>query len=550
MYLRPTLFVAACFIGMAAVPATVEELRRMSARFASVTLDVDTSKLEEGDRRALVKLVQAARQIDHLFVRQLWSGNPKLYADLQKDGSPLGKARLDYFWLNKGPWSSLDDHRAFLPGVPEKKPAGANFYPEDLTKADFEAWVKTLPEAARQDATGFFTVIRRDNGKLRAVPYSQEYKADLDKLAALLREAADATPNATLERFLRARAAAFLSNDYYESDVAWMDLDAPLDVTIGPYETYNDELFGYKAAFEAYITVRDDAETDKVKFFSSRLQEIENNLPIDPKYRNPKLGGLAPIRVVNELISSGDAAHGVRTAAFNLPNDERVIREKGSKRVMLKNVQEAKFKSILEPISRRVLDSSALGDLSFQWFFTHILAHELTHGIGPHSVGQSTPRKELKELYSAIEEAKADVCGLFLLQYMFDRKLLPATADDERRLYTTFLASSFRTLRFGINEAHGKGMALQFNYLQDKGGFVRTSDGRFAVDIAKVKAGVRDLASELLTIEATGDYARAKKMLNDLAVLRPTLGSALEGLKDIPTDIYPTHSAASRIAPR
>jgi hypothetical protein len=287
-----------------------------------------------------------------------------------------------------------------------------------------------------------------------------------------------------------------------------------------------------------------------VKFFSSRLQEIENNLPIDAKYRNPKLGASAPIRVVNELFSSGDAAHGVRTAAFNLPNDERVIREKGSKRVMLRNVQEAKFKSILEPISRRVLDSKALGDLSFQWFFTHILAHELTHGIGPHSVGQSTPRKELKELYSAIEEAKADVCGLFMLQYMFDKKLLSATADDERRLYTTFLASSFRTLRFGINEAHGKGMALQFNYLQDRGAFVRRPDGRFTVDMDKVKTGVRDLASELLTIEATGDYARAKKMLNDLAVLRPTLGGALEGLKDIPTDIYPTHAAADRIAPR
>jgi hypothetical protein len=550
MYRRVTPLLLVCILGIAAVPGTIEELRRMSARFAPVTLEVDTSKLAEGDRRALDKLVRAARQIDHLFLRQLWSGNPKLYSELQKDTSPLGKARLDYFWLNKGPWSSLDEHHAFLPGVPETKPPGANFYPANITKADFEAWVKTLPEAARQDATGFFTVIRRDGGQLRAIPYSQEYKADLDNLAALLREAADATPNATLQRYLRTRAAAFLSNDYYESDVAWMDLDAPLDITIGPYETYNDELFGYKAAFEAYITVRDDAETDKVKFFSSRLQEIENNLPMDPKYRNPKLGALAPIRVVNELISSGDAAHGVRTAAFNLPNDERVIREKGSKRVMLKNVQEAKFKSILEPISRRVLDSKAMGDLSFQWFFTHILAHELTHGIGPHSVGQSTPRKELKELYSAIEEAKADVCGLFMLQYMFDKKLLPGTADDERRLYTTFLASSFRTMRFGINEAHGKGMALQFNYLQDKGAFVRTADGRFAVDMAKVKAAVRDLAGELLTIEATGDYGRAKTMLTDLAVLRPNLGSALDALKDIPTDIYPNHATADRIAPR
>src|SRR4029450_12353171 len=206
------------------------------------------------------------------------------------------------------------------------------------------------------------------------------------------------TDNQTLARYLLARADAFLSDDYYASDVAWMELDAPLDITIGPYETYNDELFGYKAAFEAYITLRDDAETDKVKFFSSRLQEIENNLPIDPKYRNAKIGALAPIRVVNEIISTGDAAHGVRTAAFNLPNDERVVREKGSKRVMLKNVQEAKFRSTLQPIASRVLDKAALADLSFDSFFTHILAHELTHGIGPHTVGESSPRKELKEL--------------------------------------------------------------------------------------------------------------------------------------------------------
>jgi hypothetical protein len=521
----------------------------MSARFAHVELTADTSKLAAGDQRALAKLVEAARVVDSLFLRQLWSGNPKLYAQLQKDTSPLGKARLEYFWLNKGPWSALDEHKAFLPEAPEKKPAGANFYPEDLTKEQFESWVKTLPAAAQHEATGFFSVIRRDNGKLRSISYNEEYKPELQRLATLLREAADATPNATLKRFLQTRAAAFLSNDYYESDVAWMDVDAPIDVTIGPYETYNDELFGYKAAFEAYITLRDEAETDKVKFFSSRLQEIENNLPIDPKYRNPKIGALAPIRVVNELISSGDAAHGVRTAAFNLPNDERVVREKGSKRVMLKNVQEAKFKSTLEPIAARVLSKEALADLSFQWFFTHILAHELTHGIGPHTVGQSSPRKELKELYSAVEEAKADICGLFMLQYMFDHKLLPGGVDAERKLYTTFLASSFRTLRFGVNEAHGKGMALQFNYLEDKGAFGPGPGGKFVVDVAKAKTAVRDLAHELLTIEATGDYAKAKKMLSELAVVRPKMKTTLDAMRDIPTDIYPSHVTANKIAP-
>src|SRR5207344_3216701 len=259
--------------------------------------------------------------------------------------------------------------------------------------------------------------------------------------------------------------------------------------------TYMDEIFGYKAAFEAYVTLRDDEETAKLKMFADHLQEIENNLPVDPKFRNPKIGALAPIRVVNEVLATGDGAHGVRTAAFNLPNDERVVREYGSKRVMLKNVQEAKFSKILEPIAARVLGSADRAHLSFNAFFTHILAHEMTHGIGP----QNGVRASLKELHSAIEEAKADATGLFMLQYLYDHKILPA---EEKALYTTFLASSFRTLRFGVHEAHGRGMALQFNYLTDKGAFVARPDGTFAVDFAKIKPAVRDLVHDLLTVEA------------------------------------------------
>src|SRR6185369_15710618 len=297
----------------------------------------------------------------------------------------------------------------------------------------------------------FFTVLRWQdpaNKTLKSIPYSDEYKQELTRASSLLQEAAGLTGNGTLKKFLTSRAAAFLSNDYYESDMAWMDLDAPLDITIGPYETYNDELFGYKAGFEAYITIRDDKETDRLKTFASRLQEIENNLPIDPKYRNPKLGAAAPIRVVNEVIASGDGAHGVQTAAFNLPNDERVVHEKGSKRVMLKNIQEAKFQSTLTPIAGKVLPKKAQSDLSFEYFFMHILAHEMSHGIGPHQIQvagrATTPRQEMKELYSAIEEAKADATGLFMLQYLFDLGL-PHGAAAEKQLYTTFLASSFRS---------------------------------------------------------------------------------------------------------
>jgi hypothetical protein len=528
------------------------ELKRMHARFAPTRLEVDTSQLSAGDQKALPKLIEAAHLVDEIFLTQYWSGNHALRAKLQKDTTLLGKERFSYYWLNKGPWSIIDNDEAFLPDVPPKKIPGSNFYPEDMKKEEFEAWVRGLPKAEKELAEGFFSVIRRQNGKLIAIPYSKEYAGDLQKLSTLLHEAAAATENASLRKFLNLRADAFLSNDYYASDVAWMDLNAPLDITIGPYETYNDEIFGYKAAFEAYVNLRDDKETEKLKFFSDHMQEVENNLPIDPKYRNPKLGALSPISVVNEIISNGDAAKGVRTAAYNLPNDERVVHEKGSKRVMLKNVQEAKFKSTLTPISKRVLPAAAQADLSFDSFFTHILAHEMTHGIGPHQIkigGRSTtPRQELKELYSGLEEAKADVCGLFLVQFMYDRKLMPGGPDAERKLYTTFLASSFRTLRFGLNDAHGKGMSLQFNYLLDKGGFKVNPDGTFAVEMSKIKSAVRDLAHDLLTLEATGDYSGTARMFDHVGRPRPVMEKALERLKDLPVDIDPEPVTANKIA--
>jgi hypothetical protein len=542
-----------------------DELNQMAGRFAPVNVEVDLSGLSAGDKKALAKLVEAARIVNPLFMRQFWSGDLALYQKLQQDKTPLGKARLHYFWINKGPWSEIDEHKAFLPGVPAKKPAGANFYPEDMTKEEFEAWAHTLSPEAKEQAEGFFTVIRRDANKklgannLKMVPYSEEYKTDLAKAAALLKAAAALTDNASLKKFLTTRAAAFSSNNYFESDMAWMDLDAPVDVTIGPYETYNDELFGYKAAFEAYINVRDEKESARLAFLGEHLQEIENNLPEDPKYRVPKLGAAAPIRVVNEVFAAGDGNHGVQTAAYNLPNDDKVVQQKGSKRVMLKNIQEAKFKSTLEPISKVVLQPAAQQDLSFELFFTHIVAHELTHGLGPHQIkvnGRDTnPRLELKELYSAIEEAKADVTGLFALQHLMTQAdkgamqaPLPHGPDAERKLYTTYLASSFRTLRFGLQDSHAKGMAVQFNYFLDKGAFVANSDGTFSVDLSKIKDAVAGLDHDLLTLEATGDYNGTKKLMSEMMVLRPEVQKALERLKGVPTDIEPIFVTAEKLA--
>lgn len=540
-------------IALAAAIPNLAQLQKMTARFAPTEIRVDISALSANDREALVKLIQAAHLIDDIYLTQVWSGNQALYQRLQKDKTPLGKARLHYFWLNKGPWSELDDNAAFIPGVPARKPPGANSYPEDVTKAELETWSKTLPPAERKQAEGFFTVIRRGpSGQLVSLGYEQEYASPLAKAASLLREAAELTANGSLKKFLRLRAEAFSSNDYYASDVAWMDLDSPLDVTIGPYETYDDELFGYKAAFEAYINLRDEKETERLRFLADHLQEVEDHLPIDPQYRNKKLGGLAPIRVVNEILAAGDGAHGVQTAAYNLPNDERIVREKGSKRVMLKNVQDAKFQGILIPISKRVLPVAAQPEVNFDSFFIHIVAHELSHGLGPQQIevqGRTTsPRQELKELYSAIEEAKADVTGLFLLQYLSDQGTLPGGAGHP--LYTTYLASAFRTLRFGLKDAHARSMAMQFNYLADAGAIVAGPDGTFRIEPARIRDAVRDLDHDLLTIEATGDYAGAKKMLDTLGRVRPEVQQAIARLAAIPTDIEPIFVTARNVAGR
>ena len=519
------------------------DLAKKIRRFSPTELTASTAHLSANDKKALAKIIEAAKLMDPLFLRQVWSGNEALKKKLEADKTPAGQLRLHYFLINDGPWSRIDSKEPFIEGVPHEKPLGANHYPEDMTKEEFNAWVETLPEMEKQKATGFFWMIRRDaNRKLMTVPYSKAYAEFLVPAAKLLREAAALTTNQTLKNFLTKRADAFGTDDYYASDVAWMELDSPIDVTFGPYETYEDELFSYKAAFEAYVTLRDEAESAKLVKFSGYLQELENNLPIDPKYRNPKLGPASPIRVVNEVFSSGEGNSGVQTAAFNLPNDERVVKEKGSKRVMLKNVQEAKFKKTLVPISQVVLSAADQKALAFESFFTHILTHELMHGLGPHNITvngeQTTVRKQLKELSSAIEEAKADITGLWALQYLMDKGVIDKSM--ERSMYTTYLASAFRSVRFGITEAHGKGMALQFNYLTDEGAIkFDESKGTFSVDHTKIKDAVRKLSSEIMTLQAEGSYDKAKALLDKYAVMRAPMKNALDRLQDVPVDIEP-----------
>jgi hypothetical protein len=527
-------------------------LTQKIARFAPTEITADISRLSTGDKNALDKIIEAAQLMDPIYFRQVWSGNVDLLRKLEKDTTMAGKERLHYFRMNMGPWSLLDNNEPFIEDVPKQKPEGANYYPDDMTKEEFNKWLAILSEKEKEKATGFFSVIRRtSDNKLHTVPYSMEYQEWLKPASALLKEAADLTENKTLQKYLATRADAFLSDDYYASDVAWMELNAPIDLTIGPYETYMDEVFGYKAAFEVFVTLRDDAESTKLVKFGGYLQDIENNLPIDPKYRNPKLGAMSPIRVVDVVYASGEGNRGVQTAAFNLPNDEKVVREKGSKRVMLKNMQEAKFKKVLIPISKVVLGPEQQSKVSFEAFFTHILAHELVHGLGPHNItvaGKATNvRKELKDLYSAIEEAKADITGLFALQYLVDKGLLEKKMEEE--MYTTYLASAFRSVRFGINEAHGKGVSMIFNYLTDEAAiWIDDKSGTFSIDETRIKKAVEDLTRTLLTLEAEGSYNDAKEMLGKYGIVRPEMQKALDRLRDIPVDIEPNFPLVPKAA--
>ncbi|NBT59635.1 hypothetical protein EBT16_12710, partial [bacterium] len=396
-------------------------------RLKKVKLTANVDSLTETDKKVLSKLIEASTLLDEIYLRQVWKGNPELLKVLSQD--PKSKMVLRLFKQNAGPWSRLDHDEPFIPSVPNPKPLGAGFYPDDMTKSEFENWLKGLSKKEQSSATGFFSVIQRDpSGKLVSIPYSEAYREFLEPISQLLLEASALTQDPGLKKYLKLRSEAFTSDQYYDSDVAWMDLDSKIEPTMGPYETYEDALFNYKAAFESFVTIRDDRETESLKKFSTHLQDIENQLPIAEEYKNKKLGANSPIRVVDQVFTAGEARRGVATAAFNLPNDEKVIKEKGSKRVMLKNVQKAKFENVLIPISKIALSPKSQSEVAFEPFFTHILMHELVHGLGPHQIKigdrETTVRMQLKDLYAALEEAKADITGLFAMNHLISKQVI------------------------------------------------------------------------------------------------------------------------------
>ncbi len=513
-------------------------------------IDYDRSLLSDNEKQVVAKLVEASKFIDEIYWRQVSEENPSYRERLaaQASRSALDRAGYDYFIAHKGRWDRLAQDEPFIApfGAAGHKPEGASFYPADLTKEEMESYIAAHP--GEKDALqGLFTVVRRQGDRLVTTPYSVEYREFLEPAAARLREAAALTNNASLRDYLTKLADAFFKDNYRESDIAWMDLNGPLEIVIGPYEVYEDALFNWKAAFEAFINVVDRPETEKLAVYAQHLPGMERNLPIPDEHKNPNRGTESPIRVVQEVYTAGDARRGVQTAAFNLPNDEVVREQKGSKKVLLKNVMDAKYRMSGLPIAMRVLDPAQRNLLNFDAYFNFVLFHELSHGLGPGLITQPNGERTdvrflLKDTYSAIEECKADVLGVWNILYAIDNNLL--TAFTPQQLYATYVALHFRSLRFGIDEAHGRGTAVQWNWLREHGAIVPKADGTFTVDMTKMHAGIKTLATELLMLQATGDYARAQRLLTKYGVSTPEIESTTKKLTDIPVDITPVFPAA------
>jgi hypothetical protein len=516
----------------------VADIDKRVAQFAPIPLSADTSHLSAAETQVLGELVAAARPLDAVFLRQVWSGNPELRERLAAAHGPHAAAVLDYFDINFGPWDRLAEWQPFVGD--HRHPEGAGYYPEDMHREELERWLAQHP--GDHDAfTSTTTVIRRRGAELVAEPYSKAYGEWLRPAAEHLRRAAQLTANASLRKFLDSRAAAFGDDDYFASDMAWMDLDSPVEITIGPYETYEDGLFGYKAAFEAYVTVALPEESAALARYKERLPWLESNLPIPDAFKNTSRGTASPIRVGDLVFTAGEAKSGVQTLAYNLPNDERVREAKGSKKVLMRNIMHAKFDKILLPIAERVLDPAQVRDVAFDAYFNHVLHHELGHGLGPGKItvgGRRTEvRLELKELYSTLEEAKADVMGVYDVLALVGRGEMPA--DLARTLQPTYVAGLFRSARFGLQEAHAKGVISQFNYLMEKGALVADKGDRFHSVPARFPGAIRDLLAEMLILQAKGDYAGTKAFLDRYGTPGPSLLHAFARLADVPVDVRP-----------
>ncbi|WP_411820812.1 hypothetical protein ABFZ85_06380 [Hyphococcus formosus] len=523
--------------------ASKETLDTMRDQFAVVEMNADTSFLTEEEKAVINKLNQVGVLMSEIYLRQRSEQNPEWRAQIAASDIENKGLVLELFDLHFGPWDTLDHNKPFVGDTP--MPAGAAFYPADMTKEEFENWITEHPEDKEAFTSGY-TVIRRDgNGGLKAIPYAEHYREWLEPAAQLMREAAEITSNESLKRFLTLRAESFLTDDYFESEMAWMDLDGPIEAAIGPYEVYTDTLFGYKTAYEAFITVKNPEESAALAKYKNFLRDMEANLPVDESYKNFKRGFESPIAVTYQVHGGGDNVPGVQTVAFNLPNDERVREAKGAKKVLLNNVLGAKFDLILAPMAQDVLVPEQAAMLMKKYMSGEVLFHELAHSLGPGSITkdgvETSVSAELKELYTQTEEGKADVMGAYNVLYMMEQGELPIA--EKENFLATYFVGLFRAMRFGINEAHGAGAAFQYTYFREVGA-VTVEDGKFKLDFAKLEQAVSDLTRDIVIVQGDGDYDAAKAFLDQYAKLDADAENVITSLTHLPVDIQPIYDDA------
>jgi hypothetical protein len=497
------------------------------SEFAVVKLTTDLSKLTEKEKQMLPKLIEVAKIIDGLYWEQTIGDKDKFLAGIS-DSLVRAFAEINY-----GPWERLNGNKPFMEGYGEK-PAGANFYPSDMTKEEFEAWKDA-------DKTSQYTLIRRNEDKtLKSVWYHDAYKPQIEKAAALLDEAAKLAEDPGLKKYLELRSKALLTDDYFESDMAWMEMKTnTIDFVIGPIENYEDELFGYKTAYEGVVLAKDKEWSQKLARFAQFLPELQAGLPVDAKYKKEKPGTDSDLNAYDVLYVSGQSNEGSKTIAINLPNDEKVQLAKGSRRLQLKNAMRAKFDNILLPISGILIDSLQRANIKFDAFFSNVMFHEVAHGLGIKNTitGKGNVREALKEKYSSFEEAKADILGLYMTTRLIEKgEFTDVTVED---CFVTYMAGLFRSVRFGASSAHGKANMMCFNYFAEKGAFERNANGTYKVNFEKIRIAMNEWAAKVLIFEGDGDYAGAKAYLEANGLIHESLQKDLDRLKSayIPVDI-------------
>jgi len=510
--------------------ASIPNVKEKVEEFVQVDLKTDLSQLTDNQKKMLPLLFEAGKIMDDLFWKQAWGDKASLLSNI--DDSYLKK----FVQINYGPWERLNGNEPFIEGFLEK-PAGAQFYPQDMTKEEFES----LEDEKKDD---LYTILIRDrqNGELKVVPYHEAYKEELTAVSNLLLKAAELAEDEGFKLYLQERSKALLSGDYFESDLAWMSMkDNAIDFVVGPIETYEDALFGAKAAFESYILVKDKEWSGKLAHYAALLPMLQSSLPVDDKYKQEIPGSDSDLGAYDVVFYGGDCNAGSKTIAINLPNDPKVHIEKGSRKLQLKNTMKAKFDKILMPISQLLIAEDQQKHVTFDAFFQNTMFHEVAHGLGIKNTldGSGSVRMALKETASAIEEGKADILGL----YMVDKLTEMGELGDNQVLmdnYVTFMAGLFRSIRFGASSSHGKANMIRFNYFKEKGAFTKSEEtGKYSVDFEKMKQAMIDLSAEILVMQGDGDYNKAVDMINHLGFIQPDLQNDLDKIKTagIPRDI-------------